>query len=156
MRDIVPSEIAAALKRLEFDEPCFGYYFENALHIEKYFFNEQNLNSIFQKWENIEPKVSAPTFSQAFRFFRKRGWYFDIYQIEDHWEYYVQHQSHSWIQEGFKDDDFCELACLERLIDLEMVRLQETPPTRAPKPKLTEEKKLQQLNDIFDSLNDES
>lgn len=145
MIDIVSREIAVNLKRLGFDEPCAAYYDGEDVLIERHFFNEQNLNSIFKKRENISFRVSAPNIGQAFRFFRKLGWYYEIYKSEGEWEYYIQSQSHSWIEEGFEDDDECELKCLERMIDLEIIG----EPTLVV---LSEEEKKRQLKNIFDSL----
>jgi hypothetical protein len=122
MRDIVSREAATNLKTLGFNEPCFGYYLGDELIVEKYFCNTENLNSVFSGWTTTELKISAPTYSQAFRFFRKNGWYYDISKIDGLWEYYVQHALYSWIEDGFDCDDECEEKCLDRIIDLELVR----------------------------------
>jgi hypothetical protein len=154
MRDIVSREIAMSLMRLGFDEPCTGYFDEDGLKLEPDFFNKQNLNSFFSKKENINLiRISAPSISQAFRFFRKRGWYYDIYKIEGSWEYYIQHLSYSWIEEGFEDDDACEIMCLERLIDLEIIRCStdQNGEDRLNQT-LSEDEKREQLKNIFDKL----
>jgi hypothetical protein len=57
----IPYEIALDLKELGFDEPCFGYYKHEELLIEGKYKNSDHGFSI-----------SAPTFSQAFRFFREK------------------------------------------------------------------------------------
>jgi hypothetical protein len=145
MNDIVSREIADSLRFLGFDDPCVAYYDGDLLKVEKHFFNELNLNSTFKKREIINPhKVSAPNIGQAFRFLRKLGWYYEIYTLENGWEYYIQNQHHSWIEEGFEDDDTCELRCLERIIDIQTIN--------NSKPTLSEEEKIRQLKNIFDHL----
>lgn len=69
-KDFAPYEIALRMKQLGFDEPCFGYYNEGTLSIE--FIRNGNIfkeseDSIYFK-ENTS--CLAPTFSQAFRWFR--------------------------------------------------------------------------------------
>lgn len=60
-KEFVPYPEALELKQLEFDEPCFGWWFtdEEMLIIEK------------SKKSTSENIIQAPTFSQAFDFFRK-------------------------------------------------------------------------------------
>ena len=68
MKDFVTYEQALELKELGFDEPCFGYYGDNQELIWK---------SDYTPWVNSERMLiddkfcSAPTFSQAFRWFRE-------------------------------------------------------------------------------------
>ena len=60
-QEFVPYEQALALKELGFDEPCFGYYSEGELILNSH------TNNHMQRF-----RYSAPTFSQAFRWFRKK------------------------------------------------------------------------------------
>ena len=63
-KEFIPYEQALALKELGFDEPCFAYYGEiNGGEIELFLKKEFNSET---------PFVLAPTFSQAFRFFREK------------------------------------------------------------------------------------
>ena len=68
MKDFVTYEQALELKELGFDEPCFGYYGDNQELIWK---------SDYTPWVNSERMLiddkfcSAPTFSQAVRWFRE-------------------------------------------------------------------------------------
>jgi hypothetical protein len=71
-KEFVPYELALRMKRLGFDEPCFGYYNEGTLSIE--FIRNGNIfketeDSIYFK-ENTS--CLAPTFSQAFSWFREK------------------------------------------------------------------------------------
>ena len=72
-QEFIPYEQALALKELGFDEPCFGYYDNTG----KLFFNT-NGQPVGKDWvwegNQIVPTdmVLAPTFSQAFRWFREK------------------------------------------------------------------------------------
>ena len=61
-KEFVPYEEALALKELGFDEPCFAVYFNTSqqLYFDKY------INEF-----NKDVRTLAPTFSQAFRWFRE-------------------------------------------------------------------------------------
>ncbi len=76
----VPYEIALALKELGFDETCFGYYgIENELKIEV----SSNLDTNLAR-RNF---YTAPTFSQAFKFFREK-YNMKFYILEDIWNHW--------------------------------------------------------------------
>jgi hypothetical protein len=56
------------LKQLRFDEPCFGYYHLNEGYTKGYAFCYFNEPKIYES----DSAVLAPTFSQAFRWFREK------------------------------------------------------------------------------------
>lgn len=63
-KEFVPHEQALALKELGFDEPCFGYWkSKNWLIQEK---------TRTDGYTHADQECSAPTFSQAFRWFREK------------------------------------------------------------------------------------
>jgi len=119
----VPYEIALALKELGFDEPCFTIFLKKefrghiGLMLEGFPINSET--------NNIDI-VSAPTFSQCFRWFReKHGLYHSIgldgslendvncdYQIINH------NQSISELETDFKSYEQAELECLKKLIEI--------------------------------------
>jgi len=102
-KEFVPYQQALELKELGFDEPCFGWWFadEKMLIIEK------------SKKSTSENIVQAPTFSQAFRWFREKyGIYYSI-QIKDGIWFFEK-----WSLSGFKTYEEAELACLEKLIEI--------------------------------------
>ena len=76
-KEFIPYEQALALKDLGFDEPCFGSYqlienrdYENGLKIS-HIMGLNTLNGI--RNHNYRDEITnAPTFSQAFRWFRDR------------------------------------------------------------------------------------
>jgi hypothetical protein len=125
----VPYEIALELKKLLFDEPCFGKFIKskfqyNSLGDPKNYNNESYGVNI----------ISAPTFSQAFRFFREKyNLYAELYtanmgaieycfQIRDLYsEKYIydnfQGAGSSYVG-TFNTPEEAELACLDKLIEI--------------------------------------
>lgn len=62
-KEFVPYKLALALKELGFDEPCFGWFTDDHLRIG---------SVVENKHVQGENELLAPTFSQAFRFFREK------------------------------------------------------------------------------------
>jgi hypothetical protein len=62
-KEFVPYEEALALKELGFDEPCFTWYWDDIGLYKGLEYGNHN------KREHV---VSAPTFSQSFKFFREK------------------------------------------------------------------------------------
>ena len=134
-KEFAPYEQALALKELGFDEPCFGYFNktwskENELLFPQYVGELEN-------WNNTQHLCSAPTFSQAFRWFRER-WGYDIhvrgtnfrasyvigipkeinmesgdgYPLVIDWDYIVDGTG---VRKTYEE---AELACLRKLIEI--------------------------------------
>jgi hypothetical protein len=135
-KEFTPYEQALALKELGFDEPCFAKYTfipedeinwftipEQGITNKTTFGSSKNYNS---KSFEEEGTISAPTFSQAFRWFREKyGLYHSVgldnslendvncdYQIINH------NQSISEFETDFKSYEEAELACLKKLIEI--------------------------------------
>ena len=128
-KEFVPYEQALALKGLGFNEPCFGYYY--TLNGKDWKFAEKSEYDRLDDEINIGSKFSllAPTFSQAFRWFRKKYglfgapnvisyeggrylWFFDINSIilplgTDLGETY-----------DYETYEEAELECLKKLIEI--------------------------------------
>ena len=117
-KEFIPYEQALALKELGFDEPCFGY--------------RDGSGSLMIK-EISHCVISAPTFSQAFRFFREKyGLYVSInIHADNMWSVIIKsitnnstHTSGSvvdLINKGystFKTYEEAELACINKLIKI--------------------------------------
>lgn len=121
-KEFAPYDLALELKQLGFDEPCFAYYIELR--------NPSEGILTIDKCENNIDGVLAPTFSQAFRWFR------DVHNI-DAWvqpfvmnleigRIYLPDETYSYfifkdgefIQDGinFDEPEDAELACLRKLI----------------------------------------
>ena len=130
-KDFVPYEPSLALRELGFDEPCFGYYEPNKVfnYINWEIFKDFPYLAKNSEWQDL---CGAPTFSQAFRWFR------ETYNI-DAWVQpfvaqskknipYLPDESYGYFI--FKDGVFvcdkvdllgpeeAELACLIKLIEI--------------------------------------
>jgi hypothetical protein len=111
MKDFVFHEEALALKELGFDEPCFGYYdSKSTLTIS-------TNKTVVKDWVWIDNSLVpinmtlAPTFSQAFRFFREK---YDLFISIMHYEngYSINDLRR------FDTHEEAELACLKKLIEI--------------------------------------
>ena len=119
-KEFVPYELALELKQLGFDEPCFGVYATKDGYVRKSAFDENG---------------DAPTYSQAFRWFRYKYWYTalilcDGFQIvmqistsktldSKTGEYKNNYSTQTYHKEiGLKSYDESELACLKKLIEI--------------------------------------
>lgn len=123
-KEFVPYKLALRLKNLGFDEPCFGLYNlpEQNLGTDLKFGG--NSNKYNSKW-----KFSAPTFSQAFRWFRdeyKLGvqatrdggeWHFHIVYYGDEHKSSPQ-RNLTYVEKSSEDYEEVELACLDKLIEI--------------------------------------
>lgn len=117
-KEFIPYEQALALKELGFDEPCFGRYNpDNALIVS----HTETYNTDFRKTLFTQ----APTFSQAFRWFREKYGLFSIILpyliIGNQWYYKITNRNNSSglpFEEGFETYEEAELACLIKLIEI--------------------------------------
>lgn len=123
--EFLPYDESLALKELGFNEPCFGYYKYDELIIEG-------------KYKNTDHgfSISAPLFSQAFRFFREKySWQHSIQPTSDqhsfslgynYWvwnyktgeEYWTEPKDRpagDWEYETYEE---AELECLKKLIEI--------------------------------------
>ena len=67
-KDFVPYQLSLDMKELGFNEPCFGYYNGQGNYIGE----EGKMNSNCNKLGMHGAYCTAPTFSQAFRWFREK------------------------------------------------------------------------------------
>jgi hypothetical protein len=72
--EFIPYEQALALKWLGFNESCLGYYDIEGLKVSyDRYLNSENKNSLFEHPSiTNNPKISAPLYQQAFRWFREK------------------------------------------------------------------------------------
>ena len=132
-KEFVPFEQALALKDLGFDEPCFGFSrndrndkkleFTNIEFAKN--FNEINSKDLFfSKGEDLYLFVSRPTFSQAFKWFRKKyGLHPHIFSREDGafiWcvRWYVDGLQKDIPYDSSNTYEEAELKCLKKLIEI--------------------------------------
>jgi hypothetical protein len=118
-KDFIPYEQALELKGLGFGEPCFGkYYTLNGktwkLAINKEYYLLDELYDIGSKFT-----ISAPIFSQAFRWFREKCGlnHFVELDVDCKPNYYNAHVQCSLVYHGDNYEE-AELACLKKLIEI--------------------------------------
>ena len=124
-KEFVPYEEALALKELGFNEPCFGCF--NHLDKSEIWTNRTYMNGLTEN-------ITAPTFSQAFRWFREKynldcsvmlhvvryGITKGIYFEKRSYKYQIRRSFKNpfWIEfDSFKTYEEAELACLRKLIE---------------------------------------
>ena len=122
-KEFVPYQQSLQLKELGFDEPCFTWYWDDIGLYNGLEFGNHNKNINY---------VSAPTFSQAFRWFREKynidAWVQPFALENKDGVLYLPDESYSYFifKDGmFVDDkvDFlepeeAELECLKKLIEI--------------------------------------
>jgi len=132
-KDFVPYEEALALKELGFDEPCFGVFPDGSKLVK--------INGEPRNWnDNVinGETTSAPTFSQAFRWFRdKRGlvsWISFRIDLKKKYLWYITDVKNIATRDGdyifdilIESYEEAELACLKKLIVLLKANNIETP-----------------------------
>ena len=113
-QEFIPYEQALALKELGFDEKCLSYYFNKQLS--------------FGARTSYDEVVEAPTYSQAFRWFREK--YHIIGEVKfkggkttkTAWYDYIIYSEIDWDDknpnEQWKKYEEAELACLNILIEI--------------------------------------
>ena len=126
IKEFVPYELAVKLKAIGFNEECFGaYHNENYLDLES-------------EEYDYSYAVKAPTFSQAFRWFREKNLYVSIntyhsVSLDKPFGLSIDylHESGKWDYFDYRgESDFetyeeAELACLDKLIEIVETKQQE-------------------------------
>lgn len=104
-KEFVPYELALRMKQLGFDEPCFGVYATKDGYVRKSAYDENG---------------DAPTYSQAFRWFREKGYLISFSSHDDRiHDFYIKWQpSKSILSDTYDTPEEVELACLEKLIEI--------------------------------------
>ena len=114
-REFVPYQLALELKQLGFDEPCLAFYNGKFLDSTQYDFDNCSMKDIGQC-------LLAPTYSQAFRWFRDNHKHNGIvegckkYGFE--WCIYPDIEHYIKPPNNFNTYEEAELACLTRLIEI--------------------------------------
>jgi hypothetical protein len=121
-KEFIPMDLALRLKALGFDEPCFGFY---STIYDLIIGRTNGKKSLF------DSECLAPTFSQAFRFFREK--YNTCVEIHETTDWEEDNESWSFVIFKYKlgDNDGmisstidydtyeeAELACLTKLIEI--------------------------------------
>jgi hypothetical protein len=125
-KEFIPYEQSVDLKELGFDEPCFGYYepSKEFIYLNWEIFKDLPYLAKNSEWQDL---CGAPTFSQAFRWFRDSlNYHHYIEPIHRDgkvcYEYCVVDSSKD--EKQFNEDDIvftyeeAELACIIKYIDI--------------------------------------
>ena len=129
MKDFIPYNESLELKELGFDEESLGLFSRDKVFVLKWIPNQQECEEYFGG-------ILAPTFSQAFRFFREK---YKLYSNIDgygsetngeihYFEYEIYKNQSDRIQNSlvslsdksieYKTYDEAELSCLKKLIQI--------------------------------------
>jgi hypothetical protein len=114
VKDFIQYTEALELKQLGFDEPCFAFYDESL-----YFPNNENQYGTFCNQKLDASSCSAPTYSQAFRWFRDNGKVVEIFSQllpSNKYKWGFKIQGVEGITDGFFTYEEAELACLKEMI----------------------------------------
>jgi hypothetical protein len=115
-KEFIPYEQALALKKLGFDEPCFGAFIGKEF---KFFDFSNDLNGYVNDKNLI---IGAPLYQQAFRWFREKYDLFGVVEGKgyDYKRYYVYSINGKWhpSQPVLDTYEEAELACLIKLIEI--------------------------------------
>ena len=134
-KEFVAYELAVKLKELGFDENCFGRFYtkpkckmfsvdEKGRHYQI----KNTPKKLYTVGEyfvlNDDNAIIAPTFSQAFRWFREKGYRFnminDVSQVDGDYFYGVWFNGNFIFESHYiyKTYEEAELACLTKLIEI--------------------------------------
>jgi hypothetical protein len=120
-KEFVTYELALRLKALGFDEPCLAYWDNHKLFIIDR--NSERIQKNSNYKDIFEGIISAPTYSQAFRWFREK---YDLHHVI-HQFTFKKGTDEEYLAEVAKADDTfsecrtyedAEVACLEKLIEI--------------------------------------
>jgi hypothetical protein len=122
--EFIPYEQALELKELGFDEATICYYDVEDLYKIKPTPMKEEINSFH--FNSISTMVSAPTFSQAFRWFRKKPFICHVTNdlsdsCYDEIYVYVMTKGYGDLidrSEEYRTYEEAELACLKKLIEI--------------------------------------
>ena len=122
-KEFVNYNQALKLKELGFDEPCFGFYQLEYGEIRPTMVDddEQYRLTGYRTCKNSEiPKhyTSAPTFSQAFGWFREKGYDVKVQKESPGLYFGFYWNGAAWIMVGNGTYEASELACLDKLIEI--------------------------------------
>ena len=124
-KEFVSYEMALALKEFGFNEPCFTYYYDISGELRKNI--SVDIHNGWTYFPNLKLITLAPTFSQAFRFFRERHGLYGLYTMGDYennfyWQIWRNDSiTKTYITASnyvFETYEEAELACLLKLIEI--------------------------------------
>lgn len=129
-KDFVPYQESMEVKELGFNEPCFGrYYYKESYPMLNPHSEETEVVFEFGQYiKQTEVTIVAPTFSQAFRWFREKynldsmvqptystKYQFRLFHIEIKTKVQIYGK---YMEKEFDTFEEAELACLKKLIEI--------------------------------------
>lgn len=132
-KEFVPYEQALELKELGFHEPCFAFYQKEYIEIKPIMVDDDNQYKLtgYRTCANCEIPahyVSAPTYSQAFRWFRDKYFiYSNIWWVDEAkiWaisttkiKYSKNRKDKYWSDLPYSTYEKAELQCLKKIIEI--------------------------------------
>jgi hypothetical protein len=127
-KEFIPYEESVALKELGFDEPCLAWFSDRSIRIVGV--NGCALSSlpVNSNFDGDDEFVTAPLYSQAFRWFREKHKLYHTINMFGDWDkpqysYLVSgrtmnNPAHMWYFEDKDSHEEAELACLKKLIEI--------------------------------------
>ena len=123
-KEFIPYEQALALKELGFDEPCFTFYLNGKIRLDG-----NNVHCTLQKKVQYiyNAECLAPTFSQAFRWFREKYGlvptvhpYHELRKFTWDYNYNIVEYAKDTIYGDLRELTYeeAELECLKKLIEI--------------------------------------
>jgi hypothetical protein len=127
-KEFVPYELALKLKELGFDEPCFVLY--KASNSNQLAYAPHGITTNSQLSQGDSNNIAAPLFQQAFRWFREKYHiigepkYKGGLTTKTSWYDYIIYSNIDWKEDNkqYKTYEEAELACLDKLIDLNLLQ----------------------------------
>jgi hypothetical protein len=132
--EFVPYELSLKLKAIGFDEPCLAIYRRGSLYgsgtsVNRYYEDgDWKLDKNSDYTGALDQWVAAPTFSQAFRWFREKYKLINIMEYYNEWNYEIlridenisEPQDDLGIDYTYKGGTYEEakIDCLEKLIEI--------------------------------------
>jgi hypothetical protein len=105
-KEFIPYELALELKQLQFDETCFGWFRNTEFTI--------SFNDLIRKERGEEIKIiAAPTYSQAFRWFREK---YDLH-VQIRKENYFQKRKYEYYHFDISKGEENDITNQEDLLD---------------------------------------
>lgn len=119
-KEFVSYKMALELKELEFNEPCFTYYYNISCKLRKNI--SVDIDNGWTYFPNKKSIILAPTLSQAFRFFREKyrleG---AIYRLNFKWAsqvFNIETSTYCFVPELFETYEEAEIDSLKKMIKM--------------------------------------
>jgi hypothetical protein len=123
-KEFLPHRESLELKELGFNEPCFRFFYSDGRisdNLANDIISKDYINTRINVYSELN-SCSAPTFSQAFKWFREKyDLHNGIYPYYDEYEFQIKDfrlPTNTPIHGGLMKYEEAELACLRKLIEI--------------------------------------